>query len=257
MTVVVAGLVVVVVLLSLLVAGLLRSHATILRQLHELGAGGADRTGPDPAMPTVPPDRPRTDGTVPAPQTDLPDGRRAVDVVGTGPRGESIAVRTLDVAHDTVLVFLSTGCTTCATFWSDLAAPGLPEGTRLVVVTRDASEELPERVRELAPPDVTVAMSSPTWEQLAVPGSPFVVHVHGPSGRVVGEGTAASWEQVLELFLRADGDQGRTRRKAGADARRERSLDRVLLDAGIAPGDPSLYGESDGAPTGTPDERTS
>lgn len=252
MTVVVAGLVVVVVLLSLLVAGLLRSHATILRQLHELG--GADRTGPDPGLPTIPVDRPRTDGTVPAPQADLPDGRRAVDVVGTGPRGESIAVRTLDVAHDTVLVFLSTGCTTCATFWSDLASPGLPHGTRLVIVTRDAAEELPERVRELAPPDATVAMSSETWERLTVPGSPFVVHVHGPSGRVIGEGTAASWDQVLELFLRADGDQGIAHRKAGADTRRERTLDRVLLEAGIAPGDPSLYGESDSPPTADPDE---
>lgn len=256
MIAIVAGLVVVVVLLSLLVAGLLRSHATILRQLHELGAGASDHTAPDPGVAVSSASRPRTDGTVPEPQADLPDGRRAVDVVGTGPRGESIAVRTLDVAHDTVLVFLSTGCTTCATFWADLAAPRLPAGTRLVIVTRDATEELPERVRELAPQDVTVAMSSETWDRLEVPGSPFVVHVHGPSGRVVGEGTAASWEQVLDLFLRADGDQGLAQRKAGADARRERSLDRVLLEAGIAPGDPSLYGE-DGGPTADPDERTS
>lgn len=256
MTVVVAGLVVVVVLLSLLVAGLLRSHATILRQLHELGAGDTDRAGLDPGAAVSPISRPRTDGTVPEPQADLPDGRRAVDVVGTGPRGDSIAVRTLDVAHDTLLVFLSTGCTTCATFWADLAAPELPIGTRLVIVTRDPSEELPERVRDLAPPDATVVMSSATWEGLAVPGSPFVVQVHGPSGRVVGEGTAASWAQVLDLFLRADDDQRPAHRKAGADARRERTLDRVLLQAGIAPGDPSLYGQDGDPPAVDPDERT-
>ncbi len=254
MTVVVAALVVVVLLLSVLVAGLLRSHATILRQLHELGAGVDDPSGrrQDPGVPATAGNRPRTDGTVPAPASDVPDGRRAVDVVGTGPRGEAIAIRTMDVDHDTLLVFLSSGCTTCAGFWTDLADPDLPDGTRLVIVTRDPTEELPSAVLDLAPAGATVAMSAAAWDDLRVPGSPFVVHVHGPSGRVIGEGTAASLDQVLELFLRAGGDQRIGGRKAGADSRRERDLDRVLLEAGITPGDPSLYmghpeGDHDGA----------
>lgn len=253
MTVAVVVLAIVVTLLTVLVAGLLRSHAEILRQLHDLGAGvgeGATTSGrPDPGVPATEGNRPRTDGRVPAPTAGVPDGRRAVDIVGTGPRGESLAIRTVDVEHDTVLVFLSSGCTTCSTFWSDLQDPDLPPGTRLVIVTRDPEEELPAAVLELAPTGATVAMSTRTWDDLRVPGSPFVVHVHGPSGRVIGEGTAASWEQVLELFLRAAGDGRLSGGKAGADARRERDLDRVLLQAGIAPGDPSLYpaGEDGGA----------
>lgn len=244
MTLVVAGLVVVVLLLSVLVAGLLRSHASILRQLHELGAG----VGQDPGLPAATQGRPRTDGSVPAP-SEVPDGRRAVDVIGTGPRGEALAIRTLDVAHDTLLVFLSTGCTACATFWSGLASPRLPTNVRPVIVTRDAQQESPSQVLESAPPDATVVMSSRTWDELRVPGSPFVIHVHGPTGRVVGEGTAGSWEQALELFLRAGGDDALAGRKAGGDTRRELALDRVLLEAGIAPGDPSLYGAGDGEET--------
>ncbi len=240
MTVVVATLVVVVLLLSVLVAGLLRSHAAILRQLHELGAG----VHQDPGVPAGATQQPRTDGTVPAPQ-DLPEGRRAVDVVGVGPRGEALAVRTMGVDHDTLLVFLSTGCTTCSRFWSDLGAPEVPAGTRVVVVTRDPTEESPSAVLDSAPVAATVVMSSQAWEGLRVPGSPFVVHVHGPTGRVLGEGTAASWEQVLELFLRAGGDAALGSREVGPDVRRERELDRVLLDAGIAPGDPSLYAHDD------------
>jgi hypothetical protein len=45
MTVVVALLTVVVAVLALLVAGLLRSHAAILRRLHELGAGVEEPVG--------------------------------------------------------------------------------------------------------------------------------------------------------------------------------------------------------------------
>lgn len=258
MTVVVVVLAIVVALLTVLVAGLLRSHADILRQLHDLGAGvgeGATSAGPDPGVPATESNRPRTDGRVPPPAPGVPDGRRAVDILGTGPRGESIAIRTVEVEHDTVLVFLSTGCTTCSTFWSDLQNPDLPSGTRLVIVTRDPDEELPASVLDLAPVGATVAMSTRAWDDLRVPGSPFVVHVHGPSGRVIGEGTAASWEQVLELFLRAGGDQRLGGGKASADARRERDLDRVLLQAGIAPGDPSLYPAGDDGGT-DPADRT-
>jgi hypothetical protein len=253
-TIVVGALVVVVILLAILVAGLLRSHATILRRLHELGAGteldpGVRVATPDPGTPTTTRVVPRTDGTVPAPSPDVPDGRPATDVSGVGPRGEAIAARVVGVEHDTVLVFLSSGCTTCLGFWEDLASPQLPDGTRLLIVTRGVEEESPSAVLELAPPGATVIMSSSAWDELRVPGSPFVVLAHGPSGRVVGEGTAESWAQVLALFLRAGGD-GRlgSRDKAGADRRREQELDRILLASGIAPGDPSLYRSSDATP---------
>lgn len=257
MTVVIAGLVVVVVLLTVLVAGLLRSHATILRQLHALGAG----VDQDPGVRATTSTRPRTDGTVPSPHPTSVDGRRAADVVGVGPGGEAMAVRVLDVAQDTVLVFLSTGCSTCTGFWSEVSEDDLPPGTRLVILTRDPSEESPSAILELAPPSATVVMSSDAWDALQVPGSPFVVHVHGSSGRVVGEGTAASWRQVLDLFFRAGGDAALDTHKAGADAHRERDLDRILLEAGLAPGDPSLYGPdtprvADTAPIGQDRQQT-
>jgi hypothetical protein len=238
MTVIVGALVVVVLLLSVLVAGLLRSHATILRRLHELGAG----IEVDPGAPTPSRVVPRTDGTVPAPDATVPDGRMAADVSGVGPRGEAIAARVVDVPHDTLLVFLSSGCTTCLDFWKDLGSTPLPTGTRLIVVTRGPDQESPSAVLELAPAGITVIMSTRAWDELRVPGSPFVVLVDGPSGRVVGEGTAGSYEQVLALFLRAGGDEvSEAGGKAAADRRREQQLDRLLLASGIAPGDPSLY----------------
>ena len=243
MTAVVSALVVVVVLLSVLVAGLLRSHAVILRRLHELGAGMEGDPGA-PAAAAVP----RTDGTVPDPRPDVPQGRRATDLHGADPRGGAVALRLTGVPHDTVLVFLSTGCTTCSGFWEDLAEPDLPPGTRLVVVTRDAGEESPTEVLARAPAGMTVVLSSAAWHELSVPGSPFVLHIHGPSGRVIGEGTAPSWERVRTMILRADDDAALGGRKAAADQRREGELDRLLLEAGIAPGDPSLYGEQEPAP---------
>lgn len=249
MTVVVGGLVVVVVLLGVLVVGLLRSHAAILRRLHELGAGVATDPGvavPDTTLPLAP--------TPPgASHHGVADGRRAVDVTGVTPTGESVALRVLDVDHDTLLVFLSSGCASCVAFWEQLHDPRLPAGVRLVVVTRGVAEESPAVVAGLAPPDATVVMNSALWEQLAVPGSPFVIHVAGPSGHIVGEGTASGWEQVLELFLRAAGDACSPGGKAGADRRREQELDRLLLAAGITPGHPSLYGPDGGPASGEQD----
>lgn len=249
MTAVVAALCVVVALLTILVAGLLRSHATILRRLHELDGG--DDFNLDPGVPRTTRVLPRTDGTVPAPDPETPDGRLAADISGTGPAGEAIGARVVEVAHDTVVVFLSAGCGSCLSFWEDLASPRLPEGTRLIVVTRGVEEESPSAIRELAPPAAKVVMSTRAWDDFRVPGSPFVVLVHGPSGRVTGEGTAASWGQVLELFLRAGGDAA-AGSKANADRRREQELDRLLLASGLAPGDPSLYGAAHDDEAGNP-----
>ena len=59
----------------------------------------------------------------------------AHDIAGTSLRGEVVSARTIGVEHDTVLLFLSSGCASCATFWSELAGPvPLPPRTRLLVV---------------------------------------------------------------------------------------------------------------------------
>ena len=240
MTFVTVLLSVVVVLLVFLVAGLLRSHAEILRRLHALDPDGA----PDRGAPR--------EGTAAAPDLGLPqpvtqvEGRAAADRAGTTPAGDAVGVRVGGASHDTVLVFLSSGCTTCHGFWEALRTAELPGGARLVVVTKGEEHESPVAVGELAPPGLTVVMSSAAWTDYHVPGSPYLVHVDGPSGTVRGEGTGADWESVRRMLLDAAGDLDQRRaRKASADAAREQEVDDALLSAGIRPGDPSLYPETD------------
>jgi hypothetical protein len=237
----------VVVLLCVIVAGLLRSHATILRRLHELGAGVGDPSGRVPADGARPF---QTAAGVPSPpgREGLPAGH---DVSGTGPGGEAVAVRVVGAQHDTLLAFLSSSCLTCQRFWSAFAEPGatpLPEGTRLVVVTKDPADETPGRIAELAPPGVTLAMSSAAWTGYGVPGSPYFVLVDGPTGEVVGEGTGLDWAQVANLLAQATNDltwsggPGAAKvDKASADAEREARVDQELMAAGVYPGDPSLF----------------
>lgn len=248
MTIVVTLLAIVVGVLVLLVAGLLRSHAAILRRLHELGAGVGDAADGTAATPATT----ANDATGRTPATALPqppvvtEGRPAADITGNGPRGEAQAVRVVGVRHDTVLAFLSSGCKTCHGFWEEFRDVQLPGDTRLVVVTKGEDAESPVAIADVAPPGVTVVMSSDAWTQYEVPGSPYVIHVDGPSGRVRGEGTGPNWEQVRNmLVLGADDLDARRSSKAAADAAREREADEVLLAAGIKPGDPSLYANAD------------
>lgn len=235
MTVVVVALGIVVVAQLVLVIGLLRSHAEILRRLHELGAG-IDPEQPDAAP--APPAGVATFDSAPAAPV---DGRHAADVVGVSPSGEVLALRVSEVRHDTVLVFLSSSCAGCKPYWPALEAPDVPGDTRVVIVTREEPDEDRDAIARLAPPGATVVMSGATWDAHDVPGSPYVVHVDGATGRVRGEGTAGTWPAVRRLLLQ--GASGRD--KAAADARRERDADRHLLAAGIAPGDPSLYQRAD------------
>lgn len=243
MTVAVALLAVIVAVLVLLVAGLLRSHAAILRRLHELGAGVGEVPGAGP-----PADAPlqTPDLGLPSPPV-VTEGRTAADLSGTGPHGEAMAVRIAGTEHDTVLAFLSSGCATCHVFWDDLRDARMPGDTRLVVVTKGPDAESAVAIADVAPPDVTVVMSSEAWTQYEVPGSPYVIHVDGPSGRVRGEGTGPNWEQVRRMLMLGAGDLDQQRSaKAAADAQRDREADEILLSAGIQPGDPSLYAGADG-----------
>lgn len=222
-------------LLGLLVAGLLRSHAEILRQLHALGAGREGEGAPAPAT------------AVDVPMGPTP-GSRAHDVAGATPWGDAVAVGVTGVPHDTLLAFLSSGCLTCSGFWEALGRPGdelgLPPHTRVVAVTKGPGEESESALREVVPRQLTVVMSTQAWLDYEVPGSPYFVHVDGARGRVAGEGTAASWDQVASLVARATEDRMVVRTRNGerqAEVRREARIDQELLAAGIRPGDPQLY----------------
>lgn len=258
---------VIVLLLAVLVAGLLRSHADILKALHDLGAGVGDPTG-DTHSHTSGPVRsgtqavPITMGPVLAPDR---DSTSAPTVAGVTPTGDALAIAPSTDGGLTLMAFLSTGCASCAGFWESFRRPdqlGLPARTRLVVVTKGPEREIPGEVAALAAPGLTVLMSSDAWTDYEVPGSPFFVLVDGTSGRRVGEGVANHISQVAELVRRAEVDVAtftldtRPGRDVGIDGpARESANDQELLDAGVLPGDPSLYPTSIEDLYGPPDLR--
>jgi hypothetical protein len=238
-------------LLGLLVAGLLRSHAEILRALHELRevplGAPASRAAvvSELEFPGVRP------GVAPPRSATLDDAPSAgFDITGLTPMHETAVVAVTGVPGPTLLAFLTSGCSTCASFWRefrDARRLGLPAGMRLVIVTKDGADESPSAIAELAPDTVTTVMSSQAWLDYEVPVSPYFLLIDGPTGRVLGEGAATSWRQVRDLMTQALDDiehDARTRASepvAGDGAFREARADRELMAAGIYPGDPSLF----------------
>ncbi len=274
-------------LLTVLVAGLLRSHGAILRRLHDLGvdldpdsdgAGGGDAWRRDLDFDDKAP-APRRRPVGPPPRG---TGRPAADLSGVTPAGEAVVVGVRETGRPSMLVFLSSGCSTCRPLWEALAreeAKSLPGSPRVVVITRDPSAESPGAVAALAPPGVTVVMSSRAFEDYEVPGAPYFVLVDSATSSVAGEGTARSWTQLAELVSHslADADmRGRNAAgsKRGADAgmhgtgsrkggglnqiasapgpERAARIDAELARAGIFPGDPSLMSPKIGTLPPTP-----
>ena len=211
-----------IVLLGILVVGLLRSHAEILRKLHELGAG----VDPDAIGGGV-------TNAVPAPVRRT--AATGFDVSGTTPGDEAVRIGVVGARQSTLLAFLSSGCQTCGGFWETLAATdrlAVPGGARLVIVTKGPEAESESRIGELAPAAFPVVMSTDAWLEYKVPATPYFVYVDGPSGRIVGEGSAHTWDQVTSLWSQALADAS-----TGGEAR----ADRELMQAGIRPGHRSLY----------------
>jgi hypothetical protein len=174
------------VLLAVLVAGLLRSHAEILQSLARLGEDGIGSR-----LPT---------------EAEAPGAPAAADVVGTTLDGEAAAIRVRG-RPGTLLVFLTSGCSTCKRIWRELADPersALPGGAKVVVVAKDRGAESISRLRRVAPADVPLVLASGVWDSYRVPGSPYFVFVdeHG----VRGEGSADEWERVVSFVEDALGD---------------------------------------------------
>ncbi|MEZ5247496.1 MAG: hypothetical protein R2707_20575 [Acidimicrobiales bacterium] len=210
-------------LLAVIVFGLLRTHAEILRALDRAGVPLDDGAEPARVGP-VPVAAPTTRGD-------------AVDIVGTVPGGGPVKVA-LGGDHHTLLAFLSSGCRTCQAFWTEFASPmvDLPgHDTRLVIVAQDPAHDSESRLAELAPTGVRTVCSSDAWTAYGVPGSPYFALVDGTSGRVVGSGTATAWEQVRGLLSQALGDEA-----LGT------TVDDALAASGIGPGHPSLYPDTAG-----------
>ncbi|MBM6401002.1 hypothetical protein [Phycicoccus sonneratiae] len=248
-------------LLGVLVLGLLRSHALILKALHELGAGldlereaaadGGGHDGPPGAVPVqIEP------GVVPATRS---SSSTSHDVVGTDLEGRHSVVEVSGSgAPATLFAFLTSGCSVCLTFWNELDGDTeAPAGARVVVVVKDTPDESPATLARLARPGTRVVASSAAWADYDIPGSPYFVLVE--DGTVTGEGSATSWPAVSDLLAQAVAESAHARAAAGRSGpgsvgaagaagivdRGERDdlsrIDTELLAAGITPGHPSLH----------------
>lgn len=229
-------------ILAVLVVGLLRSHAEILKRLHDLGVNLDDEAGHSHGGGVTS----RVSLSAPSPRA---VGDAAPDIVGVTPFDEAASVAPAAGGRDTVLAFLTTGCTSCLGFWEALKDRAAHQGRRVVVVTRGPGDESVGAARKLmgTATAMDVVMSSGAWGAYAVPGAPYFVSVSGATGRVTGEGTGQTWGQVLDLLARADADDHAAAAASGpagpwsTDAEREARIDRELEAAGILPGDPRLY----------------
>ena len=207
LTALVAVETVVLALLALVLVGLLRSHAEILRRLPDTTseAGGHDHPDGAAAAGGSAAARPRMTSHLPGPRG---TGGPVVDIVGSTLDGAQMSVSPSKT--DTLVAFLSSGCLTCKTFWDGLRADRrepLPDDIRLLVVVKDREMESPSRLRELAPSDIPVLMSSQAWTDYDVAMSPYFLFVGAASGTVRSEGSASSWEQVRSLLRDAIEDE--------------------------------------------------
>jgi hypothetical protein len=213
------------VLVSVLVAGMLRTHGEILRAL---------RLGPanDDEAPTIPEKPANVDEQLLAP---------AADIVGVTLEQQPLTL-SLKGPRNTLLGFLSSGCLACVRLWDAFDEPDngldLPQGARMILVTKDVEEESVAKLRDLAPRAYPVVMSSQAWKDYEVPGAPYFVWVDGETASIRGVGSSDKIEGVLNML------RDQLAEEALPDASADRD-ERQLAAAGITPGHPSLYGLPD------------
>ena len=223
-------------LLTLLVFGLLRSHAEIIRALSRAGIplddGAAHAGHPERAA---------------AITESLPSGGGgAHDIVGISPGGGPTKISVTGVDGLILLAFLSSGCRTCEKFWAAFAEPDLqlPDARiRLVVIGQDPGHDSESAFADLVPPGVKAVLSSSAWQDYDVPGSPYFTLVDGTDGQLVGAGTAGDWEQMSGILQRALGNYIRKVEAHPGHASgqaRARRADEALLAAGIGPDHPRV-----------------
>jgi hypothetical protein len=233
------------VVLVVLVAGLLRSHAELLRRVGPAeggagsdavaggkgGAGAGTTAGAglgDGASAGVGLSGPKPGAREPRP----------VPLLGTTLDGDAVKLDFDGPARaPTLLAFLTSGCSSCARFWQELGEQGPPAGVQTVIVTRGGDRERPARLRSLAPAGIPVVMSSQAWDDYEVPGSPYFLLI---DDQIRGEGVATTWEGLSSLVSDAIEDQ-RLQEHLPAGTRRARGVDQTLAMNGIGPDHPSLY----------------
>lgn len=260
MTWVVAALTVVVAVQTLFVLGLLRSHADLLARVAEL-AEREPGPSPEPSRDAMP------EGVVPAPATIAQTTVSSIE--GLDHELEPYRLAIGDVPAPYLLVaFLSTSCFSCLDIWRDVIEAGEDAGTiaagddaaALVIVLKAREyENLGKAVALARETPVPVVLSGSAWSELEVPGSPYFALIDTAEQRVVGAGSAQSWEQLkslasdgmLELSLAA-----RPSSNGGGYRSIIEREDDDLARAGIHPGHASLTAplldeELDAAPEAT------
>ena len=228
---IVIALAVVVALLGILVVGLLRSHADILRQLESIGAGLEGGGSHDHSSQIT---LTRRDSAAPVSR----------QVTGVTPDGEPVVLSLGAGPDPTLVAFLSTTCSSCTPFWEGLQSSLMHFGGhrhRVVIVTLGETEESPTRAQSMAKPEVDVVMSSTAWSEFEVPGAPYFVLLEAETARIIGEGSAMTFESLQEFLTDATNDQQWDLQTPPGVMSEEDRIDADLRRAGIVPGDSRLY----------------
>ena len=209
----------------LFVVALLRSHAEILRRLSRLEASARrDRRAP-----------------VALAARRAGEGGPARDIAGQTLAGDAVKLSLRSGSRaDAAGVPLQRMRRLRAAVVRAAPVAALPADARLVVLTKSPDRERLARLRELAPADAEVVMSTQAWEDFAVPATPHFVLVGG-SGEILGRGSATSWQQIVELLRDAEDDSALYRARARSTEQRAARAEQALATAGIGPGHPSLY----------------
>jgi hypothetical protein len=212
-------------LVVVLLAGLFRSHAELIRQVEQLSPSQPARSA---------------------------HSNTAQDIEGVDLEGHPARMTAEDGGRK-LLAFLTSGCLTCESFWRSICedgAPVLPGSPELIVVTKDAADDSVSTLRRLAEGiAVPIVMSTAAWTAYEVPVSPYFTLVDGNGQGVIGEGAAESWKQVLSLVSEALADTEAHHAIVGGQpvvvppSWKTEEVAEVLRGAGLRPGDPSLYSD--------------
>ncbi len=129
---------------------------------------------------------------------------KASDVVGTAPDGRPVEIRLDAEDRPVLLVFLTTRCDGCDTFWQGLAAVGDPAlvGVVPVVVTKEPDAVSVEEIRMLASglEGTGVVMSDQAWADYRVTGYPFLVLIDPASRKILAESVGFGWTDVASVL---------------------------------------------------------
>jgi len=128
---------------------------------------------------------------------------KASDIVGTTPDGLPVEIRLDAEDRPVLLVFLTTRCDGCDTFWQGLASDGDPLLADVVpiVVTKGSDSVSLEEIRMLASglDGTAVVMSDGAWADYRVTGYPFLVLVDPMSRTILAESVGLGWTDVVSV----------------------------------------------------------